>query len=106
MNGSQSAAILDSGPRLGGPRSLNAHEERYLVPLARRVSNVPWRIILQLDGNRVSESTARRILRRHHICKFRFKRYPKPTPLRAAKRLGFCRLWKGRELELAFVYKP
>ena len=90
----------------GGLRFLNAREEHYLVQLARRVPNVPWRTLLQLDGNCVSENTSRRILHRHHICKRRSKRCPKLTSLNATKRLEFCCFWKGRELELASVCKP
>ena len=78
-----------SRPRSGGPRSLSDRGERYLVQLARRFPNVTWKTLLQLEGNSVSESTARKILRRHHIRKCRSKRRPKLTPPYAAKRLEF-----------------
>ena len=84
-----------SSPIEGRPTSTNPREERYLVQLARKVSDVSLRTLVQLSGIGVSVSTARRILRRHHIRKCRSKRCLKLTPLYAAKRLEFCRFWKG-----------
>ena len=95
-----------SNPIAGRPRSTNPREERYLVQLTRKVPDVSLRTLVQLSGINVSVSTAKRILRRHHIRKCRSRRRPKLTPLRAKKRREFCRFWKGREAELASVCKP
>ena len=81
---------FESRPRTGHPRLLNACGERYLVRLARRVPNASWRTLLQMSGNRVSEMTARKFLRRHHIYKRRSRRRSKLTPLHAKKRRAFC----------------
>ena len=95
-----------SRPRLGGPRSLSDRGKRYLVQLARRFPNVTWKTLLQMEENSVSESTARKILRRHHIRKCRPRRCPRLRLPHVAKRLEFCYFWKGRKSELASVCKP
>ena len=81
---------FESRSRAGRLRSLNTCEENYLIRLARRVPNASWRTLLQMSGNRVSEMTARKFLRRHHIYKRRSRRRSKLTPLHAKKRRAFC----------------
>ena len=90
----------------GHPRYTNSRKERYLVQLARKVPDVSLRTLAQLSGIGVSVSTARRILRRHHIRKCRSRQCLKLTSLHVAKRLEFCHFWKGREPELASACKP
>ena len=85
---------------------MSDREERHLVRLALRFPTVSWRTLIQMSGNRVPESTARRILRRHNTRKCRCNKRPKLTALHAAKRLELCQFWKGRELELASGCKP
>jgi transposase len=94
---------FESRPRTGRPKALDARGERYLVRLARQFAKVPWRALLHLDGGRVSIRTARRILQRHHLRKWRAKRRPKLTAMHAARRRAFCRFWEGREAELTSV---
>ena len=62
-----------SRPRPGRPKTLTDRDERHLVWLALRFPTATWRELLQMSGNRVTETTARKVLRRHNIRKFRCK---------------------------------
>ena len=58
-----------SRPIAGRPKSVDPREERVLVRLARRFPKASWRTLVQMDGDHMSVSTARRILHRHNIRK-------------------------------------
>lgn len=95
-----------SRPRTGRPKALDARGERQLIRLARKHPKVNWRWLLHLYGGQLSTRTARRILQRHHLRKWRAKQRPKLTPAHAAKRRAFCAYWSGREAELTSVCRP
>lgn len=94
---------FESRPKKGRPGALDAHEERQLIHLARRFPKVSRRALAHLDGMRVSTSTVKRIMRRHHLTKWRARKRPLLTPEAARKRRELCRFWRGREVELVRV---
>jgi transposase len=83
---------VESLPRLGQPPKLNRVQKRNLLRIVRQHPQIEYaELIAQVAGIAASRSTIYRLIKKHHITKWRAKKRPKLTPELARMRLKWAK---------------
>ena len=92
----ESSTTFESKPRTGRPELLTRREKRYIIQLAKRKPRLSTQLLTNTIDTRISQTTIRRVLRKHRMRKWRAQKRIPLTKEAAKARYQFACFWLER----------